>query len=70
MHDKTELQIRLLKAKEALDYAVEKESEARSALRRAEESRRIAKEKYESLFLEEEQAEVRRRKATYHHCTL
>ena len=70
MSHETELQIRLRRAKEALAYAVDKESEARRVLRSAEESRRVAKEKYETLFLEEEQAEVSRRKAAYHHCTL
>ena len=70
MSHETELQIRLRRAKEALAYAVDKESEARRVLRSAEESRRVAKEKYEALFLEEEQAEVGRRKAAYHHCTL
>ena len=69
MSHETELQIRLRRAKEALAYAVEKESEARSTLRGAEESRRVAKEKYEALFLEEEQAEVGRRKTAYNHCT-
>ena len=70
MSHETELQIRLRRAKEALAYAVDKESEARRVLRSAEESRRVAKEKYETLFLEEEQAEVSRRKAAYYHCTL
>lgn len=65
----TELQIRLRRAKAALDYAIDKESEARRVLRSAEESRRIAKEKYELLFLEEEQAEGNRRKTQYLHCT-
>lgn len=65
----TELQIRLRRAKDALAYAIDKESEARRILRSAEESRRIAKGKYEALFLEEEQAEVGRRKAAYNHCT-
>ena len=70
MSHETELQIRLRRAKEALAYAVDKESEARRVLRSAEESRRVAKEKYETLFLEEEQAEVGRRRAAYNHCTL
>lgn len=69
MPNETELQIRLRRAKEALTYAQEKESEARQALRAAEDSRRIAKEKYEALFLEEEHAEVKRRKSAYDHCT-
>lgn len=69
MSHETELQIRLRRAKEALAYAVDKESEARRILRSAEESRRSAKEKYEGLFLEEEQAEAGRRKASYIHCT-
>jgi len=70
MSHETELQIRLRRAKEALAYAVDKESEARRILCSAEESRLVAKEKYEALFLEEEQAEVVRRKASYNHCTL
>lgn len=69
MIQETELQIRLRRAKEALAYASEKESEARRILRSAEESSRVAKEKYEALFLEEEQAEVGRRKVAYNHCT-
>ena len=69
MGHETELQIRLRRAKEALSYANDKESEARRILRSAEESRRVAKEKYESLFIEEEQAEVQRRKDNYNHCT-
>jgi hypothetical protein len=47
--NETELQIRLRRAKEALAYAIDRESEARRALRSAEESRRAAKEKYEAL---------------------
>lgn len=70
MSQETELQIRLRRAKEALAYAADKESEARRVLRSAEESRRVAKEKYEALFVEEEQAEVARRNAAYNHCTL
>lgn len=69
MSHETELQIRLRRAKEALAYTVDKESEARRTLRSAEESRRVAKERYEALFLEEEQAETSRRKAAYNHCT-
>lgn len=69
MNHETALQIRLRRAKEALAYAVNKESEARRALHSAEESRRTAKEKYEALFLEEEQAESDRRMAAYSHCT-
>ena len=69
MNHETELQIRLRRAKEALAYAVENEREARRALRGAEEARRVAKEKYEALFLEEEHAEVCRRKTAYNHCT-
>jgi hypothetical protein len=67
--NETELQIRLRRAKEALAYAIDRENEARRALRSAEESRRAAKERYDALFIEEEQAEVRRRKAAYNHCT-
>ncbi len=70
MNHETELQIRLRRAEEALAYAVEEESEVRHALRIAEESRRVAKEKYEALFVEEEQAETDRRKGAYNHRTL
>ena len=69
MVEETELQTRLRRAKEALEYSVQKESEARQTLRRAEETRRIAKDRYEVLFLEEENAESARRKAIYNHCT-
>ena len=70
MESETELQFRLRKAKESLEYAIDKESEARHALIRAEESRRAAKARYESLFLEEEKAEYDRRTINYRHCTL
>ena len=70
MIHETDLQIRLRRAKEALSYALDKESEARRTLLRAEESRRAAKEKYDTLFLEEEQEEVVRRKSEYNHCTM
>ena len=61
MIHETELQTRLRRAKEALAYARDEESQARDLLRSAEESRRRAKEKYDALFLGEEQAEVQRR---------
>lgn len=70
MAQETENQVRLRRAKDALSEAIEKESEARQALRRAEESRKLLKEKYEAIFLQEEQEEVRRRKNEYRHCTL
>ena len=70
MNHATELQIRLRKAKEALNYATEKESEARRSLAVAEASRRAAKDKFDALFLKEEQTESVLRKATYNHCTL
>ena len=67
MKQETELQFRLRKAKESLELAIIKESEARHALIRAEESRRSAKNRYESLFLEEEQAEYDRRMTNHRH---
>lgn len=70
MIHETELQIRLRNAKEALSSAAEKEIEALRSLRSAEESRRLAKEKYEALFEKEDQAELARRKALYNHCAL
>lgn len=70
MKPETELQFRLRKAKESLERAIIKESDARQELIRAEESRRSAKNRYESLFLEEERAEHDRRAINYRHCTL
>ena len=70
MTKETETQTRLRRAKEALAQAIEQENEARRALRRAEESRKLMKEKYEALFLKEEQEEVQRRMSDYRHCTL
>lgn len=69
MTKETETQTRLRRAKEALARAIEQENEARRELRRAEESRKLLKEKYEVLFLQEEQEEVQRRKSEYRHCT-
>lgn len=70
MMKETETQTRLRRAKEALAVALEKENEARRELRRAEESRKLNKEKYEAIFLQEEQEEFQRRKADYRHSTV
>lgn len=52
----------LRKAKESLEYAREKEREARRALRAAEETRKTLKAKYERLFRECDQKAYQRRK--------
>jgi hypothetical protein len=58
----TENQTRLRRAKEALASCQSSENDARKALALAVESTKRAREKYETLFLAEEQAEVARRK--------
>lgn len=68
MHE-TEQQIRLRRAKDALTTCREKEAEARQVLARAVESTRNAKERYQELFLAEEQAEQSRRRTEYRHAT-
>jgi TorA maturation chaperone TorD len=68
MHE-TELQARLRRAKEALESAQDKENEAVRDLARARDSKRIAKERYENLFLDEERAESLRLKSDYRHTT-
>lgn len=60
MIHETELQVRLRRAKESFEYAKERENQARRELASAEETRRIAKERYEELFLAEEQEECKR----------
>lgn len=62
--NETELQIRLRRSKESLTCSQFSENEARKALADAVKSSKQAKERYEELFLAEEQAEVSRRKTT------
>lgn len=57
----TDNQIRLRRAKEALTASFDKQTEARNAYNRAIDATRIAKERYEQLFLEEERQEAARR---------
>jgi len=70
MINETENQIYLRRSKEAFSAARRAESDARRALAQAVEQTRLAKEKYERFFEAEEQAEVKRRKSDYRHCTL
>jgi hypothetical protein len=65
----TELQARLRRAKEALDYAKDKENEARRILREAEDSKLAAKKRYEDLFTKAQEEAVRLLKESYRHCT-
>ncbi len=67
--NETENQIRLRRAKEALSCARQAEATARKDLNNAVELTRQSKERYEALFLEEEKAEVNRRKLEYVHAT-
>lgn len=67
--NETESQMRLRRAKEALEYARECANSARKQLRDADESARIAKERYEEAFMANEIAEVARLKASYYHST-
>lgn len=65
----TENQSRLRRAKEALAYARERESELRKSLNDAVHATRLAKERHDELFLAEERAEAERLKANYLHAT-
>lgn len=67
--NETENQTRLRRAKDALAFARETETSARKALSDAVEATKRAKERYEDLFLAEEQAECARLKSTYDHAT-
>jgi hypothetical protein len=69
MSNETENQTRLRRAKEALAFCQAAEVEARKALASATESTKRAREKYEELFMAEENAERARRKNNYDHCT-
>lgn len=59
----TEDQTRLRRAKEAFAHCKASEDEARKALARAVESTKLARAKYEELFLAEEKRECDRRRA-------
>lgn len=65
----TDNQTRLRRAKEALSAYRTAEYEARRVLAAAIESTKMAREKYESLFLDEEKAEATRRRTEYYHST-
>lgn len=65
----TDIQIRLRRAKEALASYQDKENQARKVLADAVASTKLAKEKYEQLFMAEERAESDRRKSQYRHDT-
>ena len=67
--NETENQTRLRRAKESLAAYRDAENEARKALTEAMESTKRAKEKYEELFMAEEQSERSRRIAGYRHAT-
>lgn len=59
----TENELRLKRAKEALEYCRDKEHSARRVLAACSESSRRAKERVEELFLKCENEEVKRRRA-------
>lgn len=67
--NETVTQIRLRRAKEALDYAREKEDIARKELASAVESRKALKKTYDKLFMSEENEEYARKKSDYRHAT-
>lgn len=69
MHSETEDQTRLRRAREALIAYQWSETEARKILAAAVDSTKRAREKYEELFIAAENREVKRRLATYDHCT-
>ena len=69
MTTETETQTRLRRAKESLASYQSSEIEARKALAAAVESTKRAREKYEELFLAEEELEYARKMVNYNHCT-
>lgn len=69
MLNETEGQTILRRAKEAMQAANQKASDARRALADAEASAKRAKEKYEDLFMQEERREAARLRSAYDHCT-
>lgn len=62
MHE-TELQTRLRRATEALEFLQEKENEARRNLASAAESTKAARRRYHDLVEEDEAAEIARLRA-------
>lgn len=68
--NETELQVRLRRAKEALESNIRFEATLRKQLAECVESNRRAKERYEELFMAEEAAETARRKIEYRHSTI
>ena len=69
MTHETEAQIRLRRAKDAVAIYQDAEASARQAHFQATEATKRARERYEELFLAEQQAEVKRRKEAYNHAT-
>ncbi len=69
MNTETEHQTRLRRAKEAIASCQSREVDARKALVDACDSTKRAREKYEELFLAEEQREAARRRQAYDHST-
>lgn len=65
----TETQVRLRRAKDALEAARTKELDATQALNEARKSKERAKERYSELFAKAEQEEVTRRMSDYRHTT-
>lgn len=69
MKNETDDQIRLRRAKEAIDSLRDKENELRKALAMAVDATKRARERYEELFDAAEKREVARKMAQYNHCT-
>lgn len=67
--NETEKQVRLRRAKEAVAACRDAENEARKALAAAIESTRKANEKYNELFLAEENAQRKLMRDQYNHYT-
>jgi len=70
MTTETKTQYLLRNAKDSLQSYRDHENELRKALAAAAESTRKAKEKYEELFLKDQQEQVAALKKEYMHCTL
>ena len=69
MTKETENQVRLRRAKEALAACRDAETEARKTLAAAIAATRRISEKYQALFIAEENLECSRRKTSYNHST-
>jgi len=67
--NETKTQTLLRNAKQALESYRQQENEALKALAMAADSTRKAKEKYEALFLKEQEEAAAKLKAEYRHCT-